>query len=69
MGKEHIPGKSCTHLKVGVVVIRVFGFSDLHSHPRLLHELTGGERQTAQHALAAALQHPLENLIINTASR
>lgn len=57
--------KSSTHLKVGVVVIRVFGLSDLHGHPRLLHELTSSERQTGQHALAAALQHPLQNLTVN----
>lgn len=52
-----------THRKVGVVVVGVFGLSDLHSHTRLLHELAGSEGQTAQHALTAALQHPLQNLI------
>lgn len=54
-----------THLKVGVVVIRVFGLSDLYGHTRLFHELASSERQTAQHTLAATLQHPLENLTIN----
>lgn len=41
----------------------MFGFSDLHGRAWLLHELAGSERQTAQHTLAATLQHPLENLI------
>lgn len=54
-----------THLEVGVVVIRVFGLSDLHGHAWLLHELTSSERQTAQHTVAATLQHPLENLIMD----
>ena len=44
-----------THLKVGVVIIRVFGLSDLHGHTRLLHELASSERQAAQHTLAATL--------------
>lgn len=57
------PLRRRTHLKLSVVVIRVFGFSDLHRHAGLLHELAGSERQTAQHAGAAALQHPLQNLI------
>lgn len=54
-----------THLEVGVVVIRVFGLSDLHGHAWLLHELASSERQTAQHTVAATLQHPLENLIMD----
>lgn len=58
-----------THLKVGVVVIWVFGLPDLHGHARLLHELASSEGQTAQHALAATLQHPLENLIIEGLSQ
>lgn len=59
------PIRRRTHLKLGVVVIRVLGLSDLHGHAGLLHELAGGERQTAQHAGAAALQHPLQNLIMD----
>ena len=46
-----------THLKVSVVVVGVFGLPDLHGHARLLHELTRCQRQTTQHALAAANQH------------
>lgn len=57
-----------THLKVGVVVIRVFGLSDLYGHTWLLHELASSQRQTAQHTLAATLQNPLENLIIKRIS-
>ena len=52
-----------THLKVSVVVIGVFGLPDLHGHAWLFHELASSQRQTAQHSLAAALQHPLQNLI------
>lgn len=59
------PMRRPTHLKLRVVVVRVLGLSDLHRHAGLLHELAGGERQTAQHAGAAALQHPLQNLIMD----
>lgn len=59
------PNSHFTHLKVGIVVIRVFGLSDLHCRAWFLHELASSESQTTHHALAAALQHLLENLVID----
>lgn len=50
------------YLKVSVVVVGVFGFSDLHGHPWLLHKLTCCQRQITQHALAAAPQNLLQDL-------
>lgn len=41
MGAERWRTEIVAHLKVGVVVVGMFGFPDLHGHNRLLHELTG----------------------------
>ena len=57
------------YLEVGVVVVGVLGLPDLDSHARLLHEQAGGEGQAAQHALATALQDPLEDLGTRTHQR
>ena len=61
--------KWAPYLEVGVVVVGVLGLPDLDGHAWLLHELAGGEGQAAQHALATALQYPLEDLGTRTQRR
>lgn len=55
-------GAQISYLKVGVVVVGVFGFPDLHGHNRLLHELTRSQGQTVQHAPTAAFYDFLQDL-------
>lgn len=44
------------YLKIGVVVVRMFGFAHLDCHPRFLHELASRQCHCPQHALAAPVQ-------------
>lgn len=58
----HCTVTNVNYLKVSIVVIRMFGFPHLDCHSRFLHKLTGSQCHCSQHALAASMQHFLQDL-------